>query len=119
MDFSSFDDYPMPSIVIWEHYLVYATELGIAETVEEQMRLKFKKMDLNINEYVEVGSSSYMRYHFSCYYFHRRIRRTYFVARNTIQQAQAARAARSGGGSGGFGGGRSFGGGGGGMRGGR
>lgn len=119
MDFSSFDDYPMPSIVIWEHYLVYATELGIAETVEEQMRLKFKKMDLNINEYVEVGSSSYMRYHFSCYYFHRRIRRTYFVARNTIQQAQAARAARNGGGSGGFGGGRSFGGGGGGMRGGR
>lgn len=119
MDFSSFEDYPMPSITIWEHYLVYATELGIAETVEEQMRLKFKKMDLNINEYIEVGSSSYMRYHFSCYYFHRRIRRTYFVARNTIQQAQAARASRGGGGSGGFGGGRSFGGGGGGMRGGR
>lgn len=120
LEFSNFDDYPMPSIIIWEHYLVYATEFGIADLVEEQMRLKFKKMDLNINEYIEVNNSSYMRYHFSCYYFHRRIHRTTYLARNTIQQAQAARAAaRGGSSSGGFGGGRSFGGGGGGMRGGR
>ena len=120
LEFSNFDDYPMPSIIIWEHYLVYATEFGIADLVEEQMRLKFKKMDLNINEYIEVSNSSYMRYHFSCYYFHRRIHRTTYLARNTIQQAQAARAAaRGGSSSGGFGGGRSFGGGGGGMRGGR
>lgn len=120
LDFSQFDDYPMPSIIIWEHYLVYATEFGIAEKVEEQMRLKFKKMDLNVQEYVQTSSSSYMRYHFSCYYFHRRIRSTYFIARSTIQKAEAARAAfRGSGGRGGFGGGRSFGGGGGGMRGGR
>ena len=57
LEFSNFDDYPMPSIIIWEHYLVYATEFGIADLVEEQMRLKFKKMDLNINEYIEVNNS--------------------------------------------------------------
>ncbi len=120
LDFSNFDDYPMPSIIVWEHYLVYATEFGIAGKVEEQMRLKFEKMDLNIQEYLQTNSSSYMRYHFSCYYFHHRISSTYVIARSTIQKAEAARAASSGsGGKGGFGGGRSFGGGGGGMRGGR
>jgi len=118
-DFSQFEDYPMPSIVIWEHYLVYATEFGIADKVEEQMRLKFKNMDLNEQDYISSSSSSYMRYHFSCYYFHRRIHATHYIARSTIQKAQEARSASRGSGSGGFGGGRSFGGGGGGMRGGR
>ena len=113
-DFSTFEDYPMPSIIVWEKYLVYASEFGIAKKVEEQMNLKFKKMDLNAQEYFDNPSSSYLRYRFSCYYFHHRISSTYTIANTTI-----ANSSSSNGSKGGFGGGRSFGGGGGGMRGGR
>ena len=113
-EFSTFEDYPMPSIIVWEKYLVYASEFGIAKKVEEQMNLKFKNMDMNPQDYIEDSSSCYLRYRFSCYYFHRRISSTYYTAQSTIAQAQS-----SNGSKGGFGGGRSFGGGGGGMRGGR
>lgn len=113
-EFSTFEDYPMPAIIVWEKYLVYASEFGIAQKVEEQMNLKFKNMDMNPIDYIEDSSSCYLRYRFSCYYFHRRISSTYYTAQSTIAQAQS-----SNGSKGGFGGGRSFGGGGGGMRGGR
>ncbi|MGH2693047.1 MAG: DUF2207 family protein, partial [Actinomycetota bacterium] len=37
-DFSTFDDAPAAAITIWEHYLVYATALGVADEVEKQVR---------------------------------------------------------------------------------
>ena len=37
-DFSTFEDAPAAAITIWEHYLVYATALGVADEVEEQVR---------------------------------------------------------------------------------
>ena len=40
-EFSTFEDYPVPSLIIWEHYLVYATSFGIADKVSEQLKLKF------------------------------------------------------------------------------
>ena len=30
-DFSTFEDYPVPSLIIWEHFMVYATMFGIAD----------------------------------------------------------------------------------------
>ncbi len=112
-DFSTFEDYPMPSLIIWEHFLVYAVSFGIADLVEKQLRLKFK----NQGQEDLIEYQGYYRYP----YFGSRI--SYSVGRSitasyaTISEANAQRLASSGGGGrGGFGGGRSFGGGGGGFR---
>jgi uncharacterized membrane protein YgcG len=37
-EFSTFEDAPTAAVTIWEHYLVYATALGVADEVEEQVR---------------------------------------------------------------------------------
>lgn len=109
LNFGSFEDYTMPLIEIWEHYLVYAVSFGIADKVEEQMRLKFKSLgEDTYNEYV---SSSNIYYSRSYIYVSRSCSNSTTLAKATISQAQAARASSSGGS---FGGGRSFGGGGGG-----
>ena len=113
-DFSSFDDYPIPSLVIWEHYLVYATAFGIADKVEKQLRIKFKKEGESYSpEYqrtitVYTGYNRYMNY---------RLTRSIVSANTTIAEAAAKSSSGKIGGGGGFSGGRSFGGGGGGFRG--
>ncbi len=37
-EFSTFDDAPALAVIVWEHYLVYAVALGVADRVEEQVR---------------------------------------------------------------------------------
>lgn len=37
-EFSTFEDAPAAAVTIWEHYLVYATALGVADEVEQQVR---------------------------------------------------------------------------------
>lgn len=39
--FSSLDDAPVLSLAIWEHYLVYAVTLGVADKVIEQLKAVF------------------------------------------------------------------------------
>lgn len=108
-EFSHFEDYPMPSIIVWEHYLVYATSFGIADVVEKQLRTKFKEM-----ENVDV-SDTLLYYPSFNNYISYRVGRASALGKQTIVTAQAQRMAKSGssGGHGGFGGGSSFGGGGG------
>ena len=107
LDFGKFEDYSMPLISIWEHYMVYAVSFGIADKVEEQMRLHFKSMGED-KGYERYTSSSYMM-RSRCYIY---VRHSCY---NSTQLANATIAqARSSSGSGGYGGGRSFGGGGGG-----
>lgn len=114
LEFGRFEDYTMPLIEIWEHYMVYAVSFGIAEEVEKQMRLRFKSM--GEDEYNSYYSSSPIFYSRSYIYVSRSCRSSTTIARATIAQAQAARAGSSSSGrGGGFGGGRSFGGGGGGR----
>jgi uncharacterized membrane protein len=45
-DFSRMDKAEMPSIIIWEHYLVYAISLGVAKEVIKQLPLVFTDADL-------------------------------------------------------------------------
>ena len=99
----------MPLISIWEHYMVYAVSFGIADKVEDQMRLHFKSMgeDKGYDDYYSSSPVFYSRCHV---YISRSCRTSTQVASNTIAQAQSSR----GGSGGSFGGGRSFGGGGGG-----
>lgn len=105
-EFSNFEDYPMPSLIVWEHYMVYATMFGIADLVEKQLKTKF----------VELGQlDEYYRYPCFRYRYHRyltyRIIRSMNIGQQTIAKARA-RQVSSRGRSGGFGGGSSFGGGG-------
>ncbi len=106
-DFSRLEEYSVTSLAIWDHYLVYATSLGIADLVESQLRTKYSNQinDSN-NEYIPLW---YYGYHS---YYHHRIMRTYTISSGTIAKAQAARSSHSRGGGGSFGGGSSFGGGG-------
>lgn len=115
-EFGKFEDYSMPSIAVWEHYLVYATSFGIADLVEKQMRMKFKQMNLNDET---VNSVPLFRYPMFNYYIGMRMMRSFTIATTTINTARAQAVGRAAGkgGLGGFGGGRSFGGGGGGFRG--
>jgi uncharacterized membrane protein YgcG len=44
--FSSLPDAPALAVVIWEHYLVYATALGVAGTVEKQVKALIPPQEL-------------------------------------------------------------------------
>jgi uncharacterized membrane protein len=117
-EFGRFQDYPMPSVIVWEHYLVYATVLKCADLVMEQLKVKLPLDDemLSQSTYLGVGYRSrgfYMGYMFGR--FHNSFVTARSVARQTIVAANSAKVG-VGGHGGGFGGGRSFGGGGGGGR---
>lgn len=45
-DFSRMDKAEMPSIILWEHYLVYAVSLGVAKEVIKQLPLVYTDADL-------------------------------------------------------------------------
>lgn len=107
-DFGNMQDYPIPALTIWEHYLVYATSFGIAELVSKQLKLKYTDLEL---EESEIYSMTYFDY-----YMYRRMNRIYIHADTSYQKLMAERNSSSSGRSR-FGGGSSFGGGGGGARG--
>lgn len=107
-EFSRFDDYPLPSIVIWEHYLVYAVAFGIADLVQKQLNLRYEN---RLPE--DYRRSPFTRYSYMPTYMMVRISASNRGAQQTVQKMKSG----GQGGRGGFGGGRSFGGGGGGFRG--
>jgi uncharacterized membrane protein len=112
-EFSNIKDYPMPGIIVWEHYMVYAVAFGIADLVEKQLRYKYKQL----RQEDELQSSSFFRYPGLHYYYWSGINRSFMRAQQTIQVAQQQRnSARGGGGRFGGGGGMHFGGGGSGVR---
>ena len=124
-DFSSFEDYPVPSIVVWEHYLVYATSFGIADKVTAQLKLKFKYEELTS---ADCTYFVYFGYRHRIGVLNRSIRTIRTASSGTISRHMTAQriSSRSGGGfggfrggGGGFSGGSSFGGGGGSFGGGR
>ena len=57
LDFSKLDEHEYKSIVIWEHYLVYATSLGIAKKVIKQLKIVFPTEFENdmLSTYATVG----------------------------------------------------------------
>lgn len=109
-EFSTFEDYPVPSLIVWEHYLVYATSFGIAEKVTSQLKLKFKLDEINDQD------TTFILYYGLRYNYMMNLNRTIVNSRmnavSTIARHTASRAG-SGRSGGGFSGGSSFGGGGG------
>ena len=118
LNFSSMEDYPIPSVIIWEQYLVYATVLGVADKVMEQLKVK-----LPLDEITRSRSTFlYSGYNSRDYYYRslsNRFRTTFATAsvnaRRTVVSSRTSHLS-SGGGGGSFGGGSSHGGGGGGGR---
>lgn len=44
LDFSQMERYEIPSLAVWEHYLVYATTLGVAKEVIKQLEVVFPNL---------------------------------------------------------------------------
>ena len=117
LDFSQMQDYPIPGIIVWEHFLVYATVLKCADQVMEQLKVKLPNVAYEDSE----GTFMAMGYRHNGFYwgymFGRMTRSVSTAKANAVQTIAKANAAKASSGfGGGFGGGSSFGGGGGGGR---
>jgi uncharacterized membrane protein len=44
-DFSNMDKREIPGLILWEHFLVYAVPLGMADKVMEQLQLVFPNLE--------------------------------------------------------------------------
>lgn len=118
LDFSNMQDYPIPGIIVWEHYLVYATVLKVADKVMDQLKVKLPEISGDESEGTFLNTR-YRSNYFFWGYAQGRFNRSFTTAKansfQTIAKYNASKVSSSGRG-GGFGGGSSFGGGGGGGR---
>ena len=48
LHFSNMKDYGIPSIIVWEHYLVYAISLGVADKVISKLKLILSNQDISL-----------------------------------------------------------------------
>jgi len=105
-DFGRMNEKEILEITLWEKYLVYATVFGIADKVQEVMKIKLQ--DINYNN----ADFTFLYLHDLYFYntLNNTISRSISNARTTITQHEMAQSARSS--SSGFGGGSSSGGGG-------
>lgn len=116
LHFSNMDKAEIPSLVIWNHYLVYATSLGVAKEVIDQLPQVFTREELAAPT---VTGTFYPGFYYGPGFtsMNRVLDNAVSTASQTIQKAEAVAASRSSsssGGGGGFSGGSSGGGGGGG-----
>ena len=93
-DNSLINEHPPESIVVWKKYLIYATSLGVAESVEKAMNLQIP----NVNDY-DDGVFLYHYYGYNTFY-------------HSFDSAQSTTSSSGSGGFGGVGGGSGGGGGG-------
>jgi len=110
-EFSHLDRAEIPSIVIWEHYLVYAISLGVAKEVISQLPIVFTDEDLQ-NAHLTY-MYGYQMHNFAV--FSDAFDRTVASVDSAISNAMAvanSKLSSSSGGGGGFSGGSSGGGGG-------
>ena len=110
-EFSHLDKAEIPSIVIWEHYLVYAISLGVAKEVIKQLPLVFTDVDLQNTHLTYMYGYRYN----SFASFTNTFDRTIETVESAISQARSvanSTNSSSSGGGGGFSGGSSGGGGG-------
>lgn len=112
-DFSRLDKAEIPSIVLWEHYLVYAISLGVAKEVIKQLPIVFKDEDLNNSQLTYMYGASYGYFTGFGAMFDDTIH-TVEGAISTAQSVASSQNSSSSGSGGGFSGGSSGGGGGGG-----
>ena len=97
-DFSLLDEKEVPDIVLWEHFLVYATAFGIAEKVLKQLKVVYPDLEQNL----DINTHTYMHI-----MLHTNFSRSFSNAISTSMSSAYSSATGGGGGfSGGGGGGR-------------
>ena len=97
-DFSMLDEKEVPDIVLWEHFLVYATAFGIAEKVLKQLKVVYPDLEQNL----DVNTYTYMHI-----MLHTNFSSSFSNAISTSMSSAYSSATGGGGGfSGGGGGGR-------------
>lgn len=109
LDFSNLDRAEIPALTIWNHYLVYATSLGVAKEVAEQLPKVFTAQ--------ELSDPTFTTYYHPTFYtgrgytnMDRSLHSAMSNARSSIARSEAVAASRrssSSGGGGGFSGGSS------------
>ena len=112
-DFSHMEKAEIPSIVIWEHYLVYAISLGVAKEVISQLPLVFTDTDLQDTRLTYMHGYNFANFASFTNAFDRTVDSVDGAISNAMAVANSTLSSSSGGG-GGFSGGSSGGGGGGG-----
>lgn len=114
LHFSQLDKAEIPSVVVWEHYLVYAISLGVAKEVIKQLKMVFTEQDFNNRGLTYMYYGYYGRgiNHFDA--LDRATSSLTKAAESTYKQAVSKMSSSSGGG-GGFSSGGGGGGGGGGA----
>ena len=85
LDFSNLKEAEVPSLVIWEHYLVYATSLGIAEEVIDQLPKVFTEAELSNPNLTYMGG--YRNFN-SMYYLNRSFGNTMTKVSSAVSSAQ-------------------------------
>lgn len=111
--FSNMQEAEIPSLVIWEHYLVYATSLGVADEVIDQLPKVFSEQELTNPDLTYMGG---YRSFSNFYIMNQAFSNTMTRVNSAVSTAQIAASQKSSGSGfgGGFSGGSSGGGGGGG-----
>src|SRR5690606_9846350 len=97
---SNLKDAEIPSLVIWGHYLVYATSLGVADEVIDQLPKVFTEADLSNPDLTYMGG---YRSFTNFYLLNNSFNNTMSKVSSAVSSAQIASSSKSSGG--GFGGG--------------
>jgi uncharacterized membrane protein len=111
--FSQMDKAELPSVTLWEHYLVYAITLGVAKEVIGQLKLVFRDEDFRNTNLTYMYFGHYGNYN----YFDAidNVTNTMVKTTESVYTQAVSKMASSSGGGGGFSGGGGGGGGGGGA----
>jgi uncharacterized membrane protein len=111
--FSQMDKAELPSVTLWEHYLVYAITLGVAKEVIGQLKLVFRDEDFRNTNLTYMYFGHYGNYN----YFDAidNVTSTMVKTTESVYTQAVSKMSSSSGGGGGFSGGGGGGGGGGGA----
>ena len=60
LDFGRLDEKQLPEIVLWSKYLVYATVLGVAESLQKTMKIKLKNIENNDLTISDIYFANYL-----------------------------------------------------------
>lgn len=101
LTFSKLDKAEIPALAIWNHYLVYATSLGVAKEVIDQLPFVYSPEELQ----TATGQGFYPTFYYGGHFnrMNNAMNSAVQTATNTIRTQQIAQSRRSS--SGGFGGG--------------
>jgi len=110
LHFSDMQRHEIPSLIIWEHYLVYAVSLGVAKEVMKQLEVVFPNLEDNNHRFGQHwyhGAVGMGMVGFSNHFDNigESLQRSIEVAEKTVRAAESKSSSGSGGGGGFSGGG--------------